>query len=754
MESPQKWQSCRTDGQWEGFASVGGMSCAACAIDIETEASKLPGLIEFELNPASGLSRWLASDEKFIDLLHQRAQKLGYRFYGTAESAQKGSEKVLKVGLRQQMLRWAVALLCAMQIMMFAGPEYLFPPDQIGEQEFHLLRWAQWVLILPVIFFSARPFYTGAWLAAKNKRWSIDHPIALGVLVAFGYSSFNLMNEQSHVWFDSIAMLIAFLLLSRWFIDRSTRKVVARVLQLVPDLPLSVMAFEADQWVETPSSKLKMGQVFRLSSGMATPVDARLAPDQHSAWFDESLRTGESSPVRKTREQLIDAGARLIDQTVELVVEQTRLGDYLRTLAERQNRVLASKPKRQGQLERLIPWYAATVLALAIISSLAWYLTGAPVGQVVSVGVSVLLVTCPCALALSWPLVHLFLLERLKKDGVLVTNSDALEALGAVDAIAFDKTGTLAPVQAAQVQWSVSPFASQFKNWTADLLKEAAFKLAQQSTHPVCRAIIQDLVASKGQQDNLACLSTMEVPGMGISAVIRDRVNDILFFARLGSARFCDVVEPAESFSKVYLSIQYASEDLINEGKGILMMSASIHWGKPRISREGFERLGQMGIESYLLSGDREDAVVSWAPDLEFKQRVPMMSAQSKADFIKNLQCQGKTVMMLGDGMNDAVAFSQSDVAVSSQGSATMSAQQADLLLTHNQLDLLPDVIKKARLACRLGRENMIWSLSYNVIGIGLAMSGILTPLMASIGMGLSSLVVLVNAWRLRAWRG
>ena len=301
VESPQQWQTCRTDGQWEGFATIGGMTCAACAIDIEAEASKLPGLTEFELNPASGVSRWVASDEFAIEQLQQRTKQLGYQFYGTSESARQASSHALTQQLRKQLLRWTVALLCAVQIMMFAGPEYLYSPHEIGLQEFHLLRWAQWVLALPVVLYSARPFYTGAWLAAKNKRWSIDQPIVLGVILAFIYSSINLMNERSHVWFDSVAMLIAFLLLSRWLIDKSTRQALGKVLQTVPDLPLLVVAYESGEWLEIPSSKLKAGQLFKLFRGTASPVDARLSAAQAAAWFDESLRTGESSPVKKNK---------------------------------------------------------------------------------------------------------------------------------------------------------------------------------------------------------------------------------------------------------------------------------------------------------------------------------------------------------------------------------------------------------------------------------------------------------------------
>lgn len=754
VQSPQKWQTFRTDGQWEGFASIGGMTCAACAIDIETEASKLPGLTEFELNPASGLSRWVASDEFAIVLLQERAKKLGYQFYGTAECAKQGSNKALRLALRQQLLRWAVALLCAIQIMMFAGPEYWYSPQEIGIQEFYLLRWAQWVLALPVILYCARPFYAGAWLAAKNKRWSIDQPIVLGVLLAFAFSSYNLMNEQSHVWFDSVAMLVAFLLLSRWLIDKNTRQVVSKVLQQVPDLPTTVLAFRDGQWLDTPASQLKLGQLFKLTKGVCSPVDARLAPSQEVAWFDEALRTGESDPVKKNKGQLIDAGAKLIGSTAELVVDQIRVGDYLRTLAERQNRVLASKPKRQGRLDSLIPWYAASVLAISLSTTLIWFFFGVPIEQAVALGVTVLLVTCPCALALSWPLVNLFLLERLKNKGVMVTDPDALESLEKVDAIAFDKTGTLAPMQAAKLTWSVSPWASNFEHWSVSLIQEAAFKLAQQSSHPVSRAIVQDLAPTFGDKDTLSCLSAMEVPGMGVSAVIRDRVHDVLFFARLGSARFCDVVEPKTSKSSVYLSVQYASDDLINEGKGILMMSVHIEWGVPKIDRKRFSQLQEIGIESYLLSGDHAEAVNSWAPDYQFVSRVSNMTAQSKAAYIEQLQLKGKTVLMVGDGMNDAIAFSQADVALSGQGSSTMSAQQADLLLTQERLDVLPEVLSLARLAGRLGRENVIWSLSYNAVGIILAVSGRLTPLMAAIGMGLSSVIVLANAWRLRHGKG
>ena len=351
---------------------------------------------------------------------------------------------------------------------------------------------------------------------------------------------------------------------------------------------------------------------------------------------------------------------------------------------------------------------------------------------------------------------QLFLLERFRQQGVLVSQPDALETLGEVSVIAFDKTGTLASSRHATVTWgqpcwtNPSHFDSQ-----SDLLG-VAFRLAEQSSHPVARAVVQSIIQQGANSQHFHCLSVMEVPGMGISAAVCKKGDPAVYFCRLGSADFCEIKQSSSSQSAVCLSVR-VQIDRASEGQAkedhllpVATLSGTIVWGETHIEPYTMASLKALGLQCDLLSGDQDLAVRTWAPNLTFDHRFSRLSAQDKARYIERLQSHGKKVLMAGDGMNDVLAFTQADVSLAASDCSAMSAQQADLLMLHKRLELLPDLIQAARFANRLGWENMAWAMGYNIVGMALAVSGVLTPLWASIGMGASSLIVLLNAARLR----
>lgn len=235
-------QNLRADGQWEGYARAAGMNCGACAIELQQAALKIQGLSSFLVNPASGLVSWVASQPTAIDVMVQRAAHMGYAL-GSGSMADQGLQAHRnRLAKRNMFLRFLVASLCMMQIMMYSSPEYFFDAQHIGEQPLYLLRWAQWVICLPVLLYCAAPCFRRAWRAALQARLVMDQPIALGILLAFAVSSLNLMKPSAHVWFDSVAMLLALLLLAQWLIERQTAKALDHLASLQPDLPLQVEA--------------------------------------------------------------------------------------------------------------------------------------------------------------------------------------------------------------------------------------------------------------------------------------------------------------------------------------------------------------------------------------------------------------------------------------------------------------------------------------------------------------------------------
>ncbi|MFN7504509.1 MAG: HAD-IC family P-type ATPase, partial [Limnobacter sp.] len=373
----------------------------------------------------------------------QRIKRLGY-VLGLQEGEPGDIQaKRTRKAARSRFLRFLVAALCMMQIMMYSTPEYVFTPDEIGRAEISLLRWAQWVLALPLMLYCAVPYYKRAWVAAIQRRLVMDQPIVIGLVLAFVLGSLNLNNPASHVWFDSIAMLLTLLLLVQMLVDNQTAIALHHLAGLQPDLPLQVQVPNAHGSPPIPVAQLRPGQLYQLAQSQAVPLDSELCTHESTVWVDEAMRTGEAEPVPKKQGDLIQAGSRLLSDQAILRVMPTAGGDSLWSMGQLLLQALAAKPKHQDKVDRILPWFVFGVLCCAAATAFYWGFIQSQPSVAASATLAVLIVTCPCALALALPLVRLFGIRRLVQAGVLVRNPLGLDTLARVSVVALDKTGTL-----------------------------------------------------------------------------------------------------------------------------------------------------------------------------------------------------------------------------------------------------------------------------------------------------------------------
>lgn len=747
---PDSLLSCQTpraDGQWEGLAWVQGMTCAACAVELQAEASKVQGLSAFELNPASALSRWVADSPEAITELNQRAIKLGYRLDATQLADGELALQQDKQKNRSNFLRFLLALLAMMQIMMYSAPEYLYSPQEIGLTETLLLRWAQWVLCLPVLLYSAMPLFSRAVRSGLQGLWSVDQPIALGLALAFLHSSIQLTDTTGPVWFDCVSMLVTLVLGSRHWVDRQTSSALAHVMALAPDLPRAVDVQTDSGWQNLAVSSLQIGAIVRVMADQVSPLDIRLTELTQAVWVDDSMRSGESAPRALHNGELLETGMRVVKGIAQGVVESVQSRGFLANLGRSMQLALVSKPAIQTQLDRWIPWFSGFTVSVALGTLLAWSWHHS-MQQALSAAVAVLLVSCPCALALSWPLVRLFAIRHLASQGLLVRNADALEKAAKIQAVAFDKTGTLtAPLSAhdSGVSWVA---LNEAKPWTSDLLLGVAQALAQRSAHPLSRRITAYLSAlSPPLAHGVDLLSWVDLAGQGVSAQIR-LAQDQHFTVRLGSATFCGAAfSPQQGLSAVFLAVVQSA------GQALPLARFDLTQTPARLNAKGLQAL-RAQAQVVLLSGDTAQAVEAWAPQLQFDERKGEQSPQDKADWIAKQQQVGRSVLMCGDGLNDAVAFAQADVSVATHQASQLTAKQADFLMLGAKPQVVGTLIATAQRAHRLGMQNMGWAVAYNLVAVPLAMSGLMTPWMASLGMGVSSAVVFLNASRVLQRQG
>ncbi|PSJ79762.1 heavy metal translocating P-type ATPase [Neisseria iguanae] len=723
-------------GRREAVLMLGGITCAACVWLIEQQLLRLPGVKRVDLNYSTHRARvsWNNGQVALSDIL-LRVQSTGYT--ASPYDAQKVEESANKER-RQFIVRLAVAGMCAMQTMMFALPTYLYGSD-IEPLYLQILHWGGFLMVLPVVFYCAVPFYKGALRDLKNRRAGMDTPIALAVLMTFAAGIYSMMqNTGEGMYFESIAMLVFFLLGGRFMEQIARRKAgdaAERLVKLVPAFCHRLKDYpNSDATEEAVVAKLQRGDVVVVKPGEVVPVDGTVLAGESEV--NEAMLTGESLPVAKRADDKVIAGT--LNAASPLIIRtdtadrETRLSHIVKLL----DRALAQKPRVAELAEKYASNFVAAELILAIPVFIGWTLY-ADAQTALWITVALLVITCPCALSLATPTALAASTGSLAKDGVLIGGKNALEVLGQIDDVVFDKTGTL-----TRGALSVSRIIALGRLNNEDGLAVAK-ALEQQSEHPVARAIL-NYAPDKIPSGGLTVGQRVNRVGQGVSAQITF-CGETQIWA-LGRAEFVAGIAGAlteaahipHNGSMVFLGNQsgfqtaFLLEDEIKENTA--EMSAD---------------LKAKGIRLHLLSGDREAAVAHVAQTLVLDAHHAEATPEDKLNYVALLQKQGRKVLMVGDGINDAPVLAQADVSVAVAGGADVARDGADVVLLNDDMRVMPLMLDQARRTRQIIQQNLTWATAYNLIAVPLAVSGYVEPWIAALGMSLSSLLVLGNALRL-----
>lgn len=726
------------------------MYCAACAITIEDALKRLPGVSDVHVQGATQRAR-LSLDparSRLSDVI-KAVQVSGYRAWPDASVRALGERRVQQ---RQLLWRLLVAWFCMMQVMMITTAQYVAGPAEIPGDIWRLMNWAAWVLSLPVLLFSCRPFFAGAWAALKAGRISMDTPVALGIVAMFGVSSGVTFGHTqwlgTDAYFDSLTMFVAFLLTGRWLESRAREKVTQSLEALSGRLPEAVeRAVEAgrpdhelflSQVESAPLSSLRPGDRVRVAPGQAFPADGQVLWGRTEV--DESLLTGESRPVQREPGQLVVAGSLNLSSPVWCRIERLGPDTRYQQIVELVHQALTEKPGWMRAADRFAGPFLWAVLATALLGGLAWMFIEP--SKAIWVAVSVLVVTCPCALSLAAPSALLAAAGGLAKVGVLVRRLEAIEALAQVRTLLFDKTGTLTDpqLQVAEVWWDGQghPWPGQGP-WSSSV--RAAAALANHSHHPLSRAL-----ASLGPAETDDVWSAvMERAGQGLEGIDRHGHR-----WRLGSASWALLPAGLADLAAAWPvgRAWFVRQD--QPGRAYTLGFAFDERLRPH-AHQTMAALRTMEVRVELLSGDQEARVVALAR--QFDPPIPVARAAASPEE-KLLELQGRQqgddkVGVVGDGINDAPVLAQAQVSFALDQGAALAQSQADFIVLGGRLDGIPKAMAVARKAQAIVRQNLIWAATYNFVCIPLALMGYLPPWLAGIGMALSSLGVLLNALRL-----
>ncbi|UCH75253.1 MAG: cadmium-translocating P-type ATPase [Rhodospirillales bacterium] len=702
------------DGRVALTLAVDGLHCAACVWLIESVLAREPGLESARVNMTTRRLRIVWQPENADpDHAVQRVMALGYRLTPFDEV---GADDLATRRQRLLLRAMAVAGFAAGNIMLLSVSVWAGQVQDMGPATRDLMHWISALIALPAIAYAGRPFFEPALAALAARRVNMDVPISLAVLLAAGMSLAQTATSQPHAYFDSAVTLLFFLLIGRYLDARSrgrARQVAANLLALRARA-VTVLDTDGSTRVASPAD-VRAGMTVLVAAGERVPVDGAVADGASD--LDTAAITGESVPRPVRQGDPVLAGTVNLTGPLRVVVtsvgEDTVLAEILRLVETAEQ----GRARYVALADRVARLYAPVVHSLALVTFLGWWLVlGAGVQAALLIAIAVLIITCPCALALAVPAVQVAAAGRLMRRGVLIKSATALERLAGIDTVVFDKTGTLTdgrPRLLRDAGWSQSDLA-------------VAAGLAASSRHPLARAL------SRAAPDAEPAARVEEIPGSGLKS------GDVL----LGSRDWCGVAEAGESEGPELW--------LVRPGSAPRRFRFE---DTPRPDAEAvIGELLRRGLRVELLSGDRPLAVGALAGRLGIARWRGSCTPAAKAAHLNALAASGRRVLMVGDGLNDAPALGHARVSMSPADAVDIAQNAADVVFQGEQLGPVAETLALARQSHRLVLQNLGLAFAYNALTIPLAMSGMVTPLIAAIAMSASSVAVVGNA--LRAGRG
>ena len=693
---------------------VGGLHCAACVWLIENVLMRCKGVVSARLNMTTRrlVISW-RKDEVSADDLVSKISALGYRLapYDPAKLEQESTE-------RQNLLlrAMAVAGFAAGNVMLLSVSVWSGSGDDMGPSTRSLLHWLSALIALPATAYAGQHFFRSASGVLRQGRMNMDVPISLALVLTAGMSLFETIRETEHVYFDSVLTLLFFLLVGRYLDLRARGRARAVGEHLLSLSAGAVTVFDDDGMAKViPPDQALPGMTVLAAVGERIAIDGQVI--EGISEIDRSLINGETMPCPVKPGDAVEAGSLNISTPLKIRVtasgEDTLLAAIVRLMEDAEQ----SKSRYVTLADRIARLYAPIVHFLAALTFAGWMLfTDAGWQQALLTAVAVLIITCPCALALAVPTVQVVASGRLFKRGILLKSGSALERLALVDKVVFDKTGTLTRGRPELLNHAMDDQA----------LKLAA-SMAACSKHPLSRALVRAVPSARPAS------GVMEIPGQGLSLATPD--GNI----RLGRRHWCGIEESTPSDSpELWLARPGHPPECLQFCDTLRPDAAEI-----------IVQLQDWGLQPELLSGDRKSVVSDVARQIAIADWRAEALPASKVARLEELKAAGGHPLMIGDGLNDAPALAAASVSMSPSSAADIAQNAADIVFQGEKLQPIVEAIWTARRADALVKQNIGFSFLYNAVTIPLAMTGNVSPLMAAIAMSSSSLVVIVNALRL-----
>lgn len=721
----QSFVQLQTGETREASLILEGIVCAACVWLNERHVRALPGVIEFAVNYSTHRARvrWDNQLIKLSDIL-EAISAIGYHAHPFDPGRQ---EQIYRDERKAALRRLAVAGLGMVQVMMLAVALYAGAYESMDDTLRNFLRWVSLLLTVPVVLYSAKSFFTSAWRDLRRRQAGMDLPVSIAIGGAFAASAWATVQGTGEIYFDSVTMFTFFLLAGR-FLEMGARHRAGHAAEALVKLLPATAARLGDRGEErVPVAALAPGDRVLVRPGESIPADGCVIEGCSSV--DESLLTGESLPQPRNPGDALIGGTVNNESPLVMRIDATGEGTMLSTIVRLLDRAQTEKPTVARLADRIAGWFVSALLLLAI--GVAWWWWQHDATRAFAVTLSILVVSCPCALSLATPAAVTAATGALTRLGVLTTRGHALETLARATHVIFDKTGTLTEGRLRLAE--VVPLGERDR---ASCLRLAA-ALEQTSEHPIARALC---AAADCLPTTISAIES--TPGLGVEGEVEGRRY------RIGVAAY--VSELQATGSDPVAPPDYPAGVVLGDAQGLLAQFVFVdHLREQAV--ESVRRLKDLGLNVELLSGDQQDTVREVARTLGIECYRAGCRPQDKLARVRELQQQGAVVAMVGDGVNDAPVLAAAAVSLAMGGGTQLAHASADMVLLSEQLLHLVAAVRVSRRTLMVIRQNFAWALTYNLLAIPLAAMGWIAPWMAAIGMSGSSLVVVMNALRLRA---
>lgn len=712
---------------------VSGITCPSCVWLLERMLSRVPGVEYVSLSYSGGIASIRFNPETAAPLdMFTVIARLGYspRPYSADQS-----EKEARRERDDLLLRFGTALFLTMQLMAYSYALYAGYFQGIGGAMKQFLQYISLLVTTPVVFYSGWPFIIGAWRSLKTAAPGMDLLIAMGALSAWFYSLWAMIVGQE-TYFESAATIVTFVLIGRLLELSVRRRAMSGISSLYAAAPqrATLVAEGGSRTVDV--EEIRPGDLLLVRQGERFPVDCLIVEGETEV--DQSLATGESQPVLLVCGDEVRSGCVNVAAPVTVQALRPAGQSYLMRVAALVQMAQAGKPKLQLLADRVSCWFVPAVILLALLVCAVRFLyVGESAGAAIMSALSIILIACPCAMGLAVPAAVLAACSRSASLGIILRGGDVIERLSSVDCALFDKTGTITCGLPGVIQLDT------YAGYSVPVVLQAAATIEEQASHPLARAIVRH-AAEQGYQPEV-CRDFLSTPGRGISAVL-SQGERVLCGSRLFLQEQGINLEADQQFDSSATAVLIAIDGHL---AACVLLVDQLREGAPEV----IARLAAERMDIRLISGDHQATVDRIAAEIGVLSAVGGMTPDQKLAYVSALQQQGRTVLMVGDGVNDAPALAAATVSCSLSGSSDIALENADLIITGGDLARIATAFRISRATMSIIKQNLSWAFVYNIIGIPLAMTGLLTPVYAAVAMTASSLLVSLNSLRLMRFK-